>query len=103
MQLNEYINQLAETWCAATGRTAVALGGVVMNDGKFMGRLRGGGTLTARAFEKFLGFFRNGDNWPDNVIPMAAADLLDRLENIASEADAMSTGQNDDASREVAS
>lgn len=85
MQLVEYIDQLAALWSAATGRTSVALGASVVNDGKFMARVRGGTKPTTETFEKFLAFFRDGANWPDNVIPLAAADLLERLENIAVE------------------
>ncbi len=100
MQLSEYIDQLADAWCRTTGRTPVALGGTVVNDGKFMARMRAGGRLTTETFEAFLAFFRDGANWPDNLIPCDAADLLDRLENIATEERA-STGTSVEVSREA--
>ncbi len=83
MQLTEYIDHLAIAWTEATGRSPGALGALVVNDGKFMGRIRTGTKPTTETFEKFLAFFRAGENWPDNRIPLAAAELLDRLENIA--------------------
>ena len=116
MQLKTYLDLLAECWAQTTGRTLVALGGVVVNDGKFIARMRAGSNPTTETFERFLAFFRDGSNWPDNVIPMAAADLLDRLENIAVEEGAAScmpsptehgsggsTGQAGDVSREALS
>ncbi len=100
MQLTEYIDHLATAWCEATGRTPVALGGLVVNDGKFIGRLRSGSPLKTPTFEKFLAFFRSGENWPDNRIPQSAVELLDRLENIAV-GDGEATGQAGDVSPEM--
>lgn len=85
MQLKDYLNSLAEMWTQASGRTLGALSTRVVNDGKFFGRLAVGTGPSVTAFEKFLAFFRNGDNWPDNRIPQAAVDLLDRLDAIATE------------------
>lgn len=98
MTLTDYLDRLAEIWCSTSGRTRVALGTLVAKDGKFFGRLEGGMQPRLPTFEKFLGFFRDGSNWPDNVIPLAAADLLDRLENIAVDG-AVATGSGDDLSR----
>lgn len=56
---------------------------MVANDGKFFDRLAAGTMPRIGTIEKFLAFFRDGANWPDNVIPLQAAELLDRLENIA--------------------
>jgi hypothetical protein len=83
MQLVDHLFALADIWCSSTGRSRVALGGIVAADGKFFSRVAAGGSLTTATFEKFLCFFRDGANWPDNVIPQAAVDLLDGLEAIA--------------------
>ena len=92
MRLEEYLIHLGEAWCAATGLSPVTLGAKLANDGKLFTRLAAGKGVTTTRWQSFLSFFRNGDNWPESVIPDAACDLLDRLENIATEADA-STGQ----------
>lgn len=99
MQLKDYLFQLAEAWTGATNRTLGGLSGLVMNDGKFFSQLAAGGDLRVGTFERFLAFFRDGSNWPDTVIPRDAAELLERLENIATEERA-STGQGADVSRE---
>ena len=91
MTLTDYLSRLADEWCAATGRSLVALGTQVVNDGKFFTvRLANGTAPSTRTFERFLVFFRDGANWPDNVIPLAAADLLDRLSAIRTEKDVSS-------------
>ena len=95
MTLSDYLFQLARIWCEANLRTLVALGGVVAGDGKFFARLEAGGQPRTGTFEKFLLFFRDGANWPDMVIPLAAAEMLDQLGNIAAEASA--SPDNDEA------
>ncbi len=83
MQLTTYLQLLADQWTAATDRTLVALGTVVVNDGKFFARIVAGTEPRTGTFEKFLGFFRDGGNWPDGRIPQTAVDLLDGLDAIA--------------------
>lgn len=79
---------LAEIWCRAADRSRARLSTVVINDGKFFDKieLRGAG-CTVATFEKFLSFFRDGANWPEGRIPLAACDLLDNFSNIATEAE----------------
>jgi hypothetical protein len=83
MQLTTYLQLLADQWTFANDRTLVALGTVVVNDGKFFARIAAGTEPRTGTFEKFLGFFRDGANWPDGRIPQAAVDLLDGLDAIA--------------------
>ena len=100
MRLIDHLIALRDVWMGQTGASAASLAKQVANDGKFFTLLdRPGATITIRTFEKFLAFFRDGANWPNNVIPLAAADMLDRLDNIATE-QAATTGQNDDLSRD---
>lgn len=101
MQLTEYLQRLSEIWATAHGRTLGALATQVANDGKFFTRLDAGMQPRVATFEKFLAFFRSGENWPDNRIPLSAAELLDRLENIAVNEEA-ATGQADDVSPQQA-
>lgn len=90
MTLTDYLSALADQWSKATGRTLVALGTQVANDGKFFARLAAGSAPRTPTWEKFLAFFRDGANWPDNRIPLAAADLLDQLSNIRTETEGTS-------------
>lgn len=98
MRLVDHLQELARLWGEASGRSLSRLATRVVNDGDFFRRLDRGGGFKDATFEKFLGFFRDGANWPDNVIPLAAVELLDRLENIAVEGEA-ATGLGDDLSR----
>lgn len=91
MRLIDHIKLLADEYCLATGKSLPRLATIVVNDGGFFKRItREGGDCTTGTVEKFLAFFRDGSNWPDNKIPLAAVDLLDRLINIASETDGLS-------------
>lgn len=86
MTLIDHLKALADVWHKTTGRSLSRLATVVAKDGKFFTRLDLPGRDTQTAmFERFLAFFRSGDNWPDNRIPQAAVDLLDRLDAIATE------------------
>lgn len=101
MRLVDHLQELARLWSVATGRSVSRLATRVVNDGGFFRRIEGGGGFSDATFEKFLAFFRSGENWPDNRIPLSAAELLDRLENIAV-SDETATGQSDDVSRQQA-
>jgi len=87
MQITDYLTALADEWCKATGRSLPALGKLVANDGKFFERMANGTAPRTQTFERFLAFFRDGANWSDNVIPLAAADILDRFSHIRTETD----------------
>jgi len=95
----DQLQRLAEIWVRVSERSLSRLATIVVNRGHFFDSLQGGGDCGTETFEKFLSFFRNGDNWPAGRVPQDAADLLDNFENIAVEAGA-STGKGDGFSRE---
>ena len=101
MRINEQVERLADIWAEASGRSKSRLATIVVNRGHFFESMRGKATYSIEAFEKFLSFFRNGDNWPEGHIPEQAVQLLDNFENIATEA-APSTRQIDEASPDPA-
>lgn len=88
----EHLRRLGEIWSGASGLSLARLGTVVVNRGHFFAGLEGGKDCGTETFEKFLLFFRDGANWPDERVPQEAADLLDNFENIAVET-AASTGK----------
>jgi hypothetical protein len=92
MRMTEQLIALGECWSDASKRSLSRLATRVQNDSKFFDRLAQTGTCTTATFEKFLTFFRDAANWPDAVIPQAAAELLDNFENIASAAAAEGEG-----------
>lgn len=97
MRIADHLYALGNIWAAASGRSLARLGNIVVNDGKFFQLLaRPDANITVRTFERYLAFFRDGANWPDHKIPLAAAELLDRLDNIAH--DSASRGQVGDMS-----
>lgn len=85
MRMTDQLLQLATIWGDVSRRSLSRLATRVQNDGRFFDRLQETGTCTTKTFEKFLTFFRDAGNWPDNIIPQAALELLDNFENIASE------------------
>ena len=85
MRLIDHLTGVARIWATNRNRSTARLATIVINDGKFFVKVARGGGCTVATFEKFLMFFRDGKNWPDNVIPLDAAELLERLENIASD------------------
>ncbi len=91
----EQLVQLAAIWSRANDRSLSRLATIVLNRGHFFESLDRGGDCGTETFEKFLLFFRDGANWPDQRVPQDAADLLDNFENIAVEA-AASTGKSED-------
>lgn len=86
--MTEQLHIIATLWAGLSNQSLATLGSKQQGDSRFFARLAGDGSCTTRSFEKFLTFFRAATNWPDNVIPQAAADLLDNFENIASAASA---------------
>jgi hypothetical protein len=90
--MNDSLVELAQLWCAARELSEARLGIIVTNDSRLIGRLRAGGSCSLATFEKFLSFFRSGENWPDGCIPDEAGDILNNFENIATDA-AASTGK----------
>lgn len=88
----DQLMRLASIWAETNDRSLARLATLVANDGSLFTRLDAGGRLTTETFEKFLLFFRDGANWPDERVPQEAADLLDNFENIAVET-AASTGK----------
>ena len=83
MTLIDRLCRLAELWAAAQGRELSTLGTLVAKDGKFFARLGEGKTCTVALFERFLTFFREPANWPEDAIPADAAAVLDEVEMIA--------------------
>ncbi len=92
LRMIEQLCQLAEIWATANDRSVARLATIVLNRGHFFETLRNGGDCGTETFEKFLSFFRDGANWPDQRVPQDAVDLLDNFENIAVSA-AASTGK----------
>lgn len=88
VRMTQQIHRIATVWAERSNRSLATLGTRLTNDSRFFDKMAAGGTCTTKTFEKFLTFFRDAANWPDNVIPQAAADLLDNFENIASEVNA---------------
>jgi hypothetical protein len=86
--MTEQLHIIATLWAGLSGQSLATLGSKQQGDSRFFARLAGDGSCTTRSFEKFLTFFRDATNWPDNLIPQAALDLLDNFENIASAAKA---------------
>jgi hypothetical protein len=86
--MTEQLHLIATLWAGLSGQSLATLGSKQQGDSRFFARIASDGSCTTRSFEKFLTFFRDAANWPDNVIPQAAADLLDNFENIASAANA---------------
>jgi hypothetical protein len=82
MTLIERLQQLAEIWCAAQGRSRARLATIVANDGKFFERLDGGSKISVATWEAFIRFFREPGNWPTDCIPADAAALLDEMKDI---------------------
>lgn len=99
MRITDHLLELGTIWARVSDRSLATLASKVANDSGLFGRLAGGKEVNTGTFEKFLHFFRNGDNWPDQRVPQDAVDLLDNFENIAVEA-AASTGKDVDVSRE---
>lgn len=77
---------LADTWASSNNRSKARLATIVVNDGKFFKRIAASENCNLVTFEKFLNFFRDGRNWKDGCIPEAAVLLLERLENISTDA-----------------
>jgi hypothetical protein len=89
VRMTEQIHAIAQIWGALQKRSLATLGTRLTNDSRFFDKMASGGTCTTKTFEKFLTFFRDASNWPNNVIPQAAVELLDNFENIASESHAV--------------
>lgn len=83
MTLIERIERLAALWSEATGRSVATLSTQVVNDGKFFARLEQSGKCSTASWERFLDYFRAPANWPEELIPEAARQLLSELEPIA--------------------
>jgi hypothetical protein len=74
---------LSKIWCQARSLSAARLGTLVAGNSKFFDQVaRPGGSCTVATFEKFLAFFRDPANWPEDVIPKDAAELLGKFANI---------------------
>lgn len=86
--MTDQLHAIATIWAVASARSLQTLGTKVNSDGQFFDKISSNRTCTVATFEKFLTFFRDAANWPDNVIPQGAAELLENFENIASAADA---------------
>lgn len=65
MDLRAELITKAEAWCAATGKSKVTLGALVMKDGKFFGRLEAGKGCTIDTYERFMKFF--AENLPSEA------------------------------------
>lgn len=83
MTLLERLQRLGRLWADSQGRELSTLGTLVAKDGKFFARLEAGKSCTVATFERFLAFFREAGNWPEEEIPHAAAELLDDVAAIA--------------------
>lgn len=83
MQLTLQLCHLADIWADNCNRSPATLGTKIANDSKIFDRLKDGSSCTINTFEKFLSFFRDGENWKDSVIPDSAVCLLDQLANIS--------------------
>lgn len=76
---------LADVWAGNHGRSKARLATIVVNDGNFFKRIEKTENCNLNTFEKFLSFFRDPANWPDDIIPDAAVRLLEQLDNISTE------------------
>jgi hypothetical protein len=78
MTLIDRLLELSSIWSAAQGhRSTSRLATIVAKDGKMLSRLSVGGTCTVATYERFLQFFRDPTNWPDQAVPSEALALLD--------------------------
>lgn len=85
MQLTDHLCRLADIWAEANNRSPATLGTKIAGDSKIFDRLKDGSSCTISTFEKFLSFFRASQNWQGDIIPDAAAILLDRLDTISTD------------------
>lgn len=60
-----HLIQLANHYCAATGKTRVAVSKRVFNDGKVLNNLVDGKDITVGRFERAMRWF--SDNWPEGA------------------------------------
>jgi len=58
------------------GKSLSRVATIVVSSGAFFNRLRAGKTFSVTNLEKFATWFRVPANWPDQVIPQAAAVAL---------------------------
>lgn len=80
MSLIERLLILAKAWSDATGRPETTLSSRVVNDGKLVDRLRGGGGCNVATAERFFAFFRDAENWPGAVVPQLVGETLDGVD-----------------------
>lgn len=86
MRIIDQLVGIADVWAESHGRSKARLATIVVNDGNFFKRIEETENCNLNTFEKFLSFFREPANWPDNIIPKAAVRLLEQLDNISTEA-----------------
>ena len=60
-----HLIDLATRYCAATGKTRIAVSKRVFNDGKVLDNLVDGKDITIGRFERAMRWF--SDNWPDGA------------------------------------
>jgi len=60
-----HLIDLANRYCAATGKTRIAVSKRVFNDGKVLDNLADGKDITVGRFERAMRWF--SDNWPDHA------------------------------------
>ncbi len=62
MNLTEQLLACVETFCDAKGIAEATLSTRLFNDGSTLARIRSGGSLTVRSYEKAMAHF--AENWP---------------------------------------
>ena len=62
-----------------SGRSLARVATIVANNGSFFDRLERGATCTARNLERFAAHFGDPANWPNGIIPDAAAVALSSI------------------------
>lgn len=60
-----HLIQLANHYCAVTGKTRISVSKRVFNDGKVLDRLAIGKDITIGRFERAMRWF--SDNWPEGA------------------------------------
>ena len=85
MRIIDQLVSIADVWAESHGRSKARLATIVVNDGNFFKRIEETENCNLNTFEKFLFFFRDPANWPDDNIPEAAVRLLEQLGNISTE------------------
>lgn len=64
MELTKRLLELSDAYCAARGVSDATVSGIIFKDSRKLSRLRNGGDITIRRYEKAIYWFSK--NWPEN-------------------------------------